>query len=106
MKKAYLLLAILLVTFVAFQGAAFAESVQGKISSINLDAKTLTVSQIDAATSAEKTSDIWVKDQTTFSGAQSLADLKAGDQVTVEAEADAATGNWVATSVTVAPAAE
>ena len=49
MKKAYLLLAILLVTFEAFQGAAFAESVQGKIASINLDAKTLTVSQIDAA---------------------------------------------------------
>ena len=101
-----LVMAILLATFVVFQGAAYAKMVSGKVVSADALANTLTLSEKNALTGADENVVLSVKETTTYSGAMGLADLKAGEEVSVEAEEDAATKSWVATSVkTEAPAA-
>ena len=93
----FLLLATLLVS-----GVAFAEAVAGKIVSVDQATKSITVSQLDAATGAEKEVSIWVQDSTAFKGVADLAGLQEGAEVTIEATQDEASGNWKADSVTVA----
>ena len=104
-----LVFSILLATFVLFQGAAYAKTVSGQVVSTDTTANSLTVSHANAETGTDENVVLWVKDTTTFSGAASLAELKTGDAVSVDAEEDAATQNWIATSVTLsqpsAPAA-
>ena len=105
MKKIQMIVVLLLVTLVAGQGLVWAEAVAGKINSVNAEAKSISVAKT-AADGAMENVEIWVKDDTQYSGAASLAELQAGDEVTIEAEADATTGNWMANSVEVkAPAA-
>ena len=104
MKKMQLVLAVLLATFVLYQGAAYANTVLGKVVSADAVANTLTLSQKDAVTGADTNVVVSVKATTTYSGVSALADLKAGDEVSVEAKEDAATKSWVASSVTKAEA--
>ena len=106
MKKMQLAMAILLATFVLYQGAAYAKMVSGKVVSADAIANTLTLSEKNALTGADENVVISVNGTTAYSGVLGLADLKADDEVSVEAEEDAATKSWVATSVkTEAPAA-
>ena len=99
MKK--MMLAFLILGLMA--GTAFAKSIDGKVVSTDAAANTLVVSSMDDA-GAAKESTLSVSGNTAYVGVASLAELKAGDQVTVEAEEDAATGAWNATSVELATA--
>ena len=99
MKTMRILATLLLVTLIVFQGAAYAKTVEGSVVSTDATANTLTVSQTDAATGAAESVTVSVTASTTYSGAASLGELQAGDAVSVEAEQDAVTGSWNASSV-------
>ena len=107
MKKIQIAMWVMLVAFVAFQGVASAKTVSGKVAKVDAATNKISVSYTDPATSKEESAEISIKTDTAFSGAASLADLKEGEDVSVEAAEDAATGGWNATSVKVsAPAAK
>lgn len=105
MKKATWMLAILMMAFVAIQGVAFAELVNGKVLGIDNDAKSISINQQDPATGALQEVKVLCKADTGYQGCNALADVKVGDEVSVEAEQDPATGDWWAKAVTVAAAA-
>ena len=89
-----------------FSGVALAEMVEGEVTSVDLTGKALKVTKTDAATGAKEELNVTVADTTTYSGeVTALAEVVEGDKVKIEAEKDAASGNWVAKSVNV-PAAE
>jgi len=101
MKKVSLFLALALV--LTMSGVAFAETVQGTVSSVDLAGKVLKVSKKDAATGAAEDVSISVNDTTTYTGeVTALAEVIEGDTVKIEADKDATSGNWVAKSVEVA----
>lgn len=101
MKKVSLFLALALV--LTASGVAFAETVEGTVSSVDLAGKLLKVSKTDAATGASEEVSITVNDSTTYSGeVTALAEVIEGDTVKIEADKDATSGNWVAKSVDVA----
>lgn len=88
-------------------GAAYAELVEGKVVSVNLDGNSLDVEKKDAATGATEKVSISVSDATTYSGeVTALAEVIEGDAVKVEADKDATSGKWTAKSVDVAAAPE
>ncbi|OGW86399.1 MAG: hypothetical protein A3C35_05560 [Omnitrophica bacterium RIFCSPHIGHO2_02_FULL_46_11] len=97
MKK--LAIAVLVVFFAVSQGTAHADMVKGNVASIDNAAKSLTINRVNATTGAEEQVAISVTDTTAFSGTASLEELKAGDEVWVDATEDPATKNWVASSV-------
>ena len=97
MKRIQMFVLALLAVAMIYQGAAMADTVTGKVASVDSVAGTVTV------TGAEG------QDSVISATAEVLGDVKAGDEVSVEATQDAATGKWTASSVTkaaVAPAAE
>ena len=96
MKK---LIAFLLIALVAFTGTGFAKLVSGKLETVDAASNSLSISSMNPATGAEEKVQIKVKPETVFTGAASLADLKAGDKVWVEASQNAETQAWEATSV-------
>lgn len=98
MKKLALFLTL---AILAASGAAWAETVQGEVTAVDLTGKTLKVKKADAAGAGEEVS-ISVSDTTTYSGeVTALAEVIEGDEVKIEADKDAATGNWAAKSVDV-----
>ena len=109
MKKIQMLMLVLLAVSLVISGTAFAKTVSGTVASVDAATNSLSLNTKDDA-GAEKKVDLMVKSDATFSGVSSLADLKTGQEVKVEAEEDAATGSWNATFVEVAgaeaPAAE
>lgn len=83
-------------------GVAFAEALEGEVTSIDLAAKMIKVTKTDAATAAKEELSISVSDTTTYSGeVTALAEMVEGDKVKLEVEKDAG-GKWVAKSVNVA----
>jgi len=96
MKK--LVIALMLATLV-LQGAAYAKLVGGKVVSTNAVANTVTISQTNPETGVNENVAVGVNDKTAYAGVDSLSGLKADEEVWVDAEEDAATKNWVATSV-------
>ena len=100
MKK---ILGILLIACVLLTGVAFADSVSGKIKAVDSATSAITVSKTDAATGASEDVKISYDAATTYTGVAAAADLKAGDNVKVEASKDAA-GAWKAASVEVVKA--
>ncbi len=101
MKNAKLVTFLLLATLLV-SGVAFAEAVTGKVLNVDQVAKSITVSQMDAATGTEKQVSILVQEATAFKGIADLAGLQAGAKVTIEATKDEASGNLKAESVSVA----
>lgn len=99
MKKMTVIAMVVLAAFVMVQGLAMAEMVSGKISAVSADSKSIKVNRINATSGAAEDIDIWVNDETQYAGAASLAELQAGDEVSIDAAQDAATGNWMAASV-------
>ena len=95
---------ILLVAFVFLQGTAEAKTVLGKVSTVDAIAKTLSVSNADPVTGVEEIVSVQVADTATFSGVSSLDQIQAGDEVQIEAEEEAVTGNLKATSIQVVKA--
>jgi hypothetical protein len=100
MKK----LAFIIAVAVAFglSGVAYAEMVEGTVETIDLAGKTFKVTKTEAATGATEELTVAVSDATTYAGEVTAFDeLLEGDEVKIEAEKDAATGNWTAKSVEV-----
>ena len=93
---------LLFVALVVFQGVASAKEVSGKIAGTDAAANRLSLTAADPASGKESNVDILVNSTTTYAGAASLADLTVGQEVTVEATEDAASGGWIADSVKVA----
>ena len=83
-----------------------AEWFEGEVGKVDLQAKTVTVSEVDPITDTEESNEIVVDDATVFSGVKSLKELKSGDDVTVEAKYDEPTDSWKAVSVEMAEAGE
>ena len=104
MKKILMLSVILLAAAVVFQGTAFAGLVHGTVASIDSAAKSVSVNRTNPATGATEKVDIAIGAETTFSGVASMDELKAGDDIWVDAQQDAATGGWKAASVKVSGA--
>ena len=98
MKKMNLLALVMLVAFVAFQATASAEMISGKVASVDSAANSLSIYTTNAETKAEEKVTIAVKTDTTYSGVAALAELKEGQQVSVNADKDAS-GTWSASSV-------
>ena len=98
MKKIALMVAV---ASLIFSGIASAELVSGKVQSTDPAAKSVEVMRVNPATGAEEKLVITVQDQTTFSGVQSLEQLKQGDEVWAEVEQDKTSNNWKATSIEV-----
>ena len=96
MKRIQMLVLALLVT-VAFQASALAKMVAGTVAEIDATAKKVTISTTDAA-GAESKAEVWVKDDAALNGIAALNELKAGDQISVEADQDEQ-GNWKASTV-------
>ena len=95
--KNVLVIAILVIGL-AFASAAYADSVSGKVASVNAAANTVTVSVTDA-TGATTDAVISVSGSATYVGVAGLGELAAGDEVKLEATQDAATQAWTATSI-------
>ena len=96
MKRISLFVLAIAACAVMFLGTGFAKEVSGKVASIDGATGKLTLSVSDAAGAASQ-KDILVKADATFSGVKALNELKAGDQVSVEAEEEA--GNWQASKI-------
>lgn len=71
----------------------------GKVSFLDSQTRKMTLQITDAVTGQNTESELWVNEDASFTGADSLAALKNGDTVWVEAEMDPE-GNWKASKVT------
>lgn len=91
---------------VLFSGVAFADAVSGKVNAVDATTSTIEVSQpADAVTGvAVESVKVAYDAATTFTGIAAAAELKAGDDVKIEASKDEATGSWKAASVEVVKA--
>ncbi len=98
MKK---ILGLLLVACVVLSGVAFADTVSGKVSSVDSAANTLVVAKTDAATGAVENVTVAADAATAYTGVASLAEVQVGSDVEVEASKDEATGALKASSVKV-----
>ncbi len=98
MKRIALFVLAVTAGAVMFLGTGFAKEVSGKVAAVDTAGSKLTISIADASGAASQ-KDIWVKSDASFAGVAALNELKAGDQVSVEAEEEAGTGNWKASKV-------
>jgi len=96
-----LIVAAFVVCALIVSGAAFAEMLSGKIAATDAEKNSVSITK----TNGENV-DVLVKSGASFSGVTSFDQLKEGQDVTVEAEQDAATGAWNATYVEVSAPAE
>ena len=81
-----------------------AEWFDGEVQKIDGKANTITLSEIDPITDTEEKKEILIDQATVFSGVTSLKDIRANDNVTIEAQYDEPTDAWKALSVEVAEA--
>lgn len=94
MKKLTLFIAVALL---CVSGAAYAEMIEGSVTAVDLEGKKVSVTKADGSSV-----DVWVADATTYAGeVTALAEVIEGDDVKVEAEKDAASGNLTAKSLEV-----
>lgn len=100
MKK-YFIVAFTFSLLTLGAGASFAEWFDGEVQKIDAKARTITISEIDPITETEEKEEILVTDATLFTGVKSLTDIRANDNVTVEAQYDELTDVWKAVSVEV-----
>lgn len=99
-------LALLAFAFLV-SGVAYADAVEGKVVSVDLEGQAIEIAKTDAATGATENVRVSVSDTTAYSGeVTALAEVIEGDTIKVEADKDAASGNWVAKSVDISAAVE
>jgi DNA-directed RNA polymerase subunit E'/Rpb7 len=82
----------------------YAEWFDGEVQKVDLQARTITISEIDPITDTEDKEEMLVEDATVFSGVKSLQDIRVNDNVTIEAQYDEPADVWKAVSVEVAEA--
>lgn len=100
MKHGKIVLVVLAAFLALAVGTAYAETVEGEVTNVDLEGKALEVQKTDAA-GAKETVKVSVNDSTTYSGeVTALEEVIEGDAAKIEATKDAS-GNWVATSVDV-----
>ena len=102
-KNTMVVFGMLLAVAVLFSGVAFADAVAGKVNAVDSAASTIEIAKTDA-TGASENVKIAFDAATTFTGVAAAAELKAGDDVKIEASKDEATGSWKAASVEVVKA--
>lgn len=80
-------LILLMLAFGLFQGSLFAEIMLGEVTAVNQQEQTVTINQLDqtGVGVTRKNLRLNLRDDTQFSGLQSIQDLKVGDEVLVEA---------------------
>jgi len=105
MKK-IILLTMVVTLFALPLRAAFAEWFDGEVQKIDLKEQEITVSEVDPITEAEEAEVIAVVPGTTFSGVKNLKEVRAGDEVSIEAKYDEPSDSWQAVSVEVSGAGE
>ena len=98
-KKGWIYLGGMALMTVVFMPSADARLINGKIVAVDASANTMTLDHLDPVTGAEKQMIFKVQPDAKFSGVKSLADLKAGQQVWVDAKQDEASKSWEAVSV-------
>ncbi len=104
MKSRKIAVLALLAIALLVSGVAYAETIEGKVASVDLQGKSLEVTKSDASGATQNVK-VSVSDATTYAGeVTALAEVIEGDKVKVEADKDAASGNWVAKSVNVSAA--
>ena len=88
---------VVLTSFLALAvGRAYAETVEGEVTNVDLEGKAL---EVQKTGEAKETVKISVNDSTTYSGeVTALEEVIEGDAAKIEATKDAS-GNWMATSV-------
>jgi hypothetical protein len=101
MKKILAVCFAILLAFV-FSSPVSAKMINGKVSLADSETRKLIVQTVDAVTGGTSESEIWINEDAAWSGADSIAALKAGDTIWVEAEQDPE-GNWKASKVTRSP---
>ena len=101
MRKQTLLIAVLVMVMAAFQTLGYAELIQGRITAVDLATNSLSIQKADPMTGQTQDVKIAVPENTALKGVGSFGDLKIGDQVTVEASQDEASGILKAASVEV-----
>jgi hypothetical protein len=87
------LLVLMLGFYLSLAGAAFAENIQGTITSVNPENKSLTITPKDQSMGLPSEINLEVKDDNSIQGLESLDALAVGDEVKVEAERRD-NGNW------------
>ncbi len=103
-KNTMVVFGMLMAVAVLFSGVAFADAVAGKVNTVDAAASTIEIAQASATNGATANVKIAYDAATTFKGVTAAAELKAGDEVKIEASKDAATGSWKAASVEVVKA--
>ena len=99
MKRVTVWVGLFMAGFVLGQGIAMADMIQGKVVEVNASSNSLTISRSNPATGSEEKLSIAVEAETALAGIKSISELKAGDEVKVMAEKDAASGSWEAESI-------
>ena len=98
MKHGKMVLLVLAAFLALAVGTAYAETVEGEVTNVDLEGKALEVQKTDAA-GAKETVKISVNDSTAYSGeVTALEEVIEGDTAKIEASKDGA-GNWMAASV-------
>lgn len=95
-KKTWLV--VFLAVFFAWQGTAFARVIAGRIGKVDTMKSIITVNYT-AVSGANEELSVTVAAETGLLGINSIADLKAGDEVTVTLDQNAETGVWKTVSV-------
>ena len=99
MKKALTIFSAAFCCALIFQGTASAEWIKGKVQAVDTKTNSLTVNRTNTASGAEEKAMISVKPETAYTGGvKGLAEIAAGDEVSVIAQKDA-DGNMKAISL-------
>ncbi len=98
------ILTMLLILLLPLGTVLRAEWFDGEVQKIDAKAGTFTLSEIDPITDTEEKVEVLVNGTTVYSGVAALKDIRANDNVTVEAQYDESADVWKAVSVEVAGA--
>lgn len=99
MKMSKVLSVLLLVAVFGVQ-AAYADTLSGKIAGVNVAESSISVSSHNEETHTDETLSVAVSPETVFTGVVTLADLKEGQEVSIEADKNEA-GAYAAKSIEV-----
>lgn len=82
-----------------FAGQAYAETIQGTVTSVDPDGKSFQVSRVSENGSGSEDVKVNLKDDTQYNGVQAVSEIQTGQNVTIEADQNFFTRSWAAKSV-------
>lgn len=91
---------LFLAALLAFQPAAWAREINGKVVSVDPESGKLVVSTTNSENLVDEEVEILVKPDTAYTGIETFADLEEGDHVDIEASEDSTNG-WTASALKV-----